>query len=315
MCQYGKKLILAPMAGFSDQPFRRLAREFGADEVVTELISANALVRSNRKTFDMARIHEAERPASIQIFGSEPFIMAEAAAMVEKFHPLFIDLNMGCPAKKVTRNGAGAALLENPKLAEEIIKRVTGAVKTPVSVKIRTGKNASSLTGLEVAKRAAGNGVRRISVHARTVADGFSGPVNYDAVADLKKSLAVEIIGNGGIASPEDARLWLERTGCDGLMIGRGAIGHPSLFRAIRNGVSCPPVEERETALRHMEWMEEFYGAGRALGPMVGHLIYYSKGLPDARQFRRDIAATQSYADLREVVERSFNKAVEFAVC
>jgi len=312
MRHHGYKLILAPMAGFSDQPFRRLARAFGADEVVTELISANALVRSNRKTRDMARLHPEERPAAIQIFGSDPAVMAEAARMVEEFQPLFMDLNMGCPAKKVTRNGAGAALLDDPQLAGEIVRRVVNAVKTPVSVKIRTGKYPANKTGLEVARLAAEHGAKRITLHARTVADGFSGPLDLDAAAHLKRTLDVEVIGNGNILTAQDARTWLERTGCDGLMIGRGAVGHPSVFREIREGRERAAAEDVETVLLHTEWMEAFYGQ-KGVGPMRGHLMYYSKGLDEAKRFRRELVSAETFGQLRAIIARYFVKTAECA--
>ncbi len=298
------------MAGFTDYPFRRLARELGADEVVTELVSANAIVRNNRKTLQMLRLHDDERPASIQIFGSDPAVMAEAAKIVETFNPLFIDVNMGCPARKVTRTGSGSALLGEPEKAEKIMRSVIGAVTTPVSIKIRTGKNPADKTGLEVAQRAADCGIKRITVHARTVADGFGGPVDYDTVAYLKKRLAVEIIGNGGIVSARDAALWVERTGCDGLMIGRGAIGRPSIFGAVRDKVEDAPKERLETVLRHIDLMEEFAGPG-GLGPMRGHLIHYSKGFDEARSFRKAVVSARSFEGLRAVVVEYMNDKVE----
>ena len=305
------KLILAPMAGFSDQPFRRLCREFGADEVVTELISANALVRDNKKTFDMIRLHEDERPASVQIFGADPAIMAEAASRVEAANPEYIDINMGCPARKIVKNGAGAALLENPKLAARIVKKVVDTVGTPVSVKIRTGKNAENKSGMETALRAADCGAFRITVHARSVSGGFSGPIDFEFVRELKNSVQAQIIGNGGINSSRDALRWLEECGCDGLMIGRGAIGRPSLFGAIRAGVEPPDTEEAETVLRHCEWMEEYYGPKRALGPMRGHLMYYSRGISTARSFRREINHAAGFDELKETVRYNFKSNVE----
>jgi tRNA-dihydrouridine synthase B len=310
MLQHCPKLILAPMAGYSDYPFRKIAREFGADEVVTELVSANAIVRNNRKTIEMMRLREDERPASIQIFGSDPVIMAEAAKIVEEYNPLFIDINMGCPIRKIVRNGAGAALLENPGQTAKMVKAVVDAVKTPVSIKIRTGKNSASKTGLETAMLAADCGVSRITVHARTVADMFTGPVDYDSVAYLKKRLSVEIIGNGGITSIGGAKEWLKRTGCDGLMIGRGAVGHPSIFRAIREGIEELPKEEAETVLHHIDIVEKHCG-GAGFGPMRAHLIFYSKGYSSAKSFRNDAILAKSYDEMRNVVMEYMGKLDE----
>lgn len=308
------KLILAPMAGFSDQPFRRLCMEFGASEVVTELVSANALVRDNQRTYDMIRIHAEERPASVQIFGSDPAVMAEAARRVESVNPEFIDINMGCPAKKVVKNGAGAALLADPKLIAKIVKEVAAAVNTPVSIKIRTGINAENKTGMEAAQLAVDSGAARITVHARTVSDGFTGPIDYDFVKQLKSRVHVQVIGNGGIGSLADARRWLDYTGCDGLMVGRGAIGHPSIFRSIPSGIELPDVEELDVVMRHCRLMEEYYGPRRALGPMRGHLMYYSKGIPTARRFRSAINDAETFDELKEAVRGNFKQYMESVV-
>jgi len=306
-------LILAPMAGFSDQPFRRLAREFGADEVFSEMVSANALVREHPRTRNMMRLHANEKPATIQIFGADPEVMAEAALMAEATGCSFLDINMGCPARKIVKNGAGSALLDNPGLAAKIVKKVARAVKTPVSVKIRTGKNPQNKTGFNVALMAEDCGAKRISVHARSVADGFSGPVDYDFVAELKKRLSVEVIGNGGIKSPGDAREWINRTDCDGLLIGRGAIGRPSIFTAIKTGADKPGMEDCKIILRHCDLIERFYDEKRALGPMRGHLMYYSKGLQTAGKFRKEINNAQTFGELKRIIRKHFENQMESA--
>lgn len=303
------KLILAPMAGFSDQPFRRLSRSFGADEVVTELVSSNALVQKNRRTHDMARLHDEERPASVQIFGSNPDVMAEAARMVEATGCAFIDINMGCPARKVTKNGAGAKLLNNPELAGKIFKKVVSAVKTPVSVKIRTGKDSNNKTGLAVAMHAAENGVKRITIHARSVADSFSGPIDYDFVNSVKKQCpSLEVVANGGIKTLEDARLWMKLCQPDGLMIGRGALGHPSIFNLIKNGYTDDHYESIETVMRHVELMEEYYGPSRTLFPLRGHLMYYSRGLLSAKKFRTEINLAHDLSETKNIIDKFFGK-------
>lgn len=301
------------MAGFTDQPFRLLAGEFGADEVFSEMVSANALVREHPRTRNMMRLHADEKPATIQIFGDDPEVMAEAALMAEAADCNFIDINMGCPARKIVKNGAGSALLENPQLAEKIVKKVARAVKTPVSVKIRTGKNPQNKTGFNVALMAENCGAKRISVHARSVACGFSGPVDYDFVAELKKRLSVEVIGNGGIKSLADAREWIKRTSCDGLLIGRGAIGRPSIFTAIKTGVDKPLMEASKTILRHCDLMERFYDEKRALGPMRGHLMHYSKGLQTAGRFRVEINNAQTFGELERIVRKHFEGSMENA--
>jgi len=305
------KLILAPMAGFSDQPFRRLCKKMGADEVVTELLSSNALVRDHKRTFKMAEIHQGERPASIQIFGRDPSIMAESAMLLEPLNPLFIDVNMGCPVKKVVKNGAGSALLENPKLAGEIVKKVVDAVKCPISVKIRTGKNAQNKTGFDTALAVADNGAKRITIHARTVAEHFSGEPDFEFVAKLRKRLSIELIGNGGINSYDDTINWIKKTGVDGLMIGRGAVGYPSIFKSIQNKENSRTVEELETIMLHISYMEEFYHPKQAIGPMVGHLMQYSKGIIDARKFRSDIASVGDYNELKKIAKEFFSRNLQ----
>jgi len=306
------KFILAPMAGFSDQPFRRLCIKNGADEVVTELLSANALARDNGKTLRMAEIHPEERPASIQIFGSDPHIMADAAMRIEELKPKFIDINMGCPVRKVRKGGSGSALLESPKLAGEIVKRVVDAVKTPVSVKIRTGKNSKDKRGLDVALEAAQNGISRITIHARTVEDMFSGPIDYTFASEVKKRVNVEIIGNGDIKSIKDAEKWLELTEVDGLMIGRGALGIPSIFSEMKNGRDAKPLENLDTILLHCQWMEEFYG-NHGIGPMRGHLMYYLRGMPLAKQVRGLINKAETFAEIRDIVEKFLGSKMEDA--
>lgn len=306
-----KKLVLAPMAGFSDQPFRRLCRRFGADEVVTELLSANAIIRNGKKTLRLAEIHNEEMPAAIQIFGEDPQVMAEAAKRVEGEGCSSIDINMGCPARKVRKHGAGSALLERPALAVKVVKSVVDAVKIPVSVKIRVGKNNEEKTGREVAIGAAENGAYRITIHARTVEGMFSGPVDYDFAAEIKGSVSVEVIGNGGIYTVNDALRWVEKTGVDGLMIGRGAIGRPSIFNAIRSGYEGPVIEELETILLHCEWMEEYYGPKYGIGPMRGHLMYYIKGFSEAKRFRAAVNSSNSFDEIKDTVTKYFINELE----
>jgi len=306
-----KKLILAPMAGFSDQPFRRLCRKMGADEVVTELLSANAIIRDSKKTLRLAEIHPDEIPAAIQIFGEDPQVMGEAAKRLEGEGCASIDINMGCPAKKVRRHGAGSALLETPSLAVEVVKSVVDAVKIPVSVKIRVGKNNESKTGRDVAIGASDNGAYRITIHARTIEGMFSGPIDFDFVAEIKESVSAEVIGNGGIYNVNDAVEWVEKTGVDGLMVGRGAIGRPSIFNAIRNGSEASVIEDIETILLHCEWMEEYYGPKYGIGPMRGHLMYYVKGFSDAKRFRASVNCANSFAEIKDTVARYFEKELE----
>ena len=221
------ELVLAPMAGFTDSPFRRIARKHGASLTFTELISSEGIVRSNRKTLELFRYTGEERPIGIQIIGKDPIVMGDAARIVEEMNPDLIDINVGCPDRKVSRNGSGAALLGNPRLLDLIVKSVVRSVKKPVSAKIRIGLDNENKNYLEIVKLLEDSGISMISVHGRTKAQMFCGKADWDIIKKVRENSRVPIIGNGDVRSHLEARERLKFSGCNAVMIGRGAIGNP----------------------------------------------------------------------------------------
>lgn len=301
-------VFLAPMAGVTDLPFRVLAREFGADLVVSEMVSAQALVYRNERTLRMLTIHEAERPCAIQIFGRDPKVCAQAAQIVhEQVQPDMVDLNFGCPTPKVVKNGDGAALLKDPELLGSIARAVVQAVPIPVTAKIRLGWDQDSINCLEVARRLEEAGVHWITVHARTREQFYSGDAQWDWIEKIKAKSSVPIVGNGDVFSPEAARALLEQTGCDHVAIGRGAQGNPWIFQQVKaymeEGVIMPPpsVEKRiAVALRHLNLKVEYDGEERAVREMRPHLAWYLRGVPYSAGVRRELNTATSV----EAVER-----------
>ena len=295
--ELASRYFLAPMAGVSEQPFRVLAFELGAGLCTSELVSAQGLFHINARTLTYLRYSPAvERPFSLQLFGGEPEVMGRAAAIAKEHGAQIIDLNMGCPVKKVTRTGAGSALLCDPTRAAEVVRAVHAATGLPVTAKIRSGWDDRSKNYLEVAEALVGAGAKAIACHARTRAQGYSGQADWRVIADLKRHLSGRalVIGNGDVRSVEDARRMTEETGCDAVMIGRWALGNPWVFRELLGGPK-PSAEERRTLmLRHFREHLAFRAHARGeASPTVrdvhgfrNHLGWYVHGLPGASQFR-----------------------------
>lgn len=289
-------LVLAPMAGVTDLPFRIICREMGAGLAFSEMLSAEALVRSQRRTFAMLATDPAERPVVFQIFGSRPEAMAGAARMLSDQPIDCIDINMGCPVPKVLKSGAGSALLRNVVLAKEILKAVAEASKLPITVKIRLGWDAKSIVALELARAAEQAGIAAITVHARTKVMGFSGTADWEMIRMVKESVGIPVIGNGDVRSAADAKRMIDETGCDGVMIGRAIEGNPWIFREakqyLETGVVPPPpsLEEREAVmLRHLNDVAAMLGRNIGVREMRKHLCWYTKGLPGGGEFRERI--------------------------
>ena len=286
-------VILAPMAGVTDLPFRLLCREQGAGCVVTEMVSAKAILYNNRNTKELMQIHPQERPAAIQLFGSDPDIMAQIAARIEDGPYDFIDVNMGCPVPKVVNNGEGSALMKNPKQAEKVLSAMVKAVKKPVTVKFRKGFNDTSVNAVEFAKMAEGSGVAAVAVHGRTREQYYSGKADWDIIRQVKEAVKIPVIGNGDIFTPQDAGRMMEETGCDGIMVARGAKGNPWIFRRINHYLDTgeilpgPSIEEIQAMiLRHGHMLAAYKGEQTAMREMRGHVAWYTKGMPHSAALR-----------------------------
>lgn len=293
-------LILAPLAGYSDAPFRLLCRRLGAGLCVSEMISADAIVHRQKKTCDMLRFFAAERPVALQLFGADPEIMAEAASFISGLasedRPDFIDLNMGCPVKKVTKKGAGAALMACPSLAEKIIRNVCQRTDIAVTVKMRAGVNATYKGAVEFAKMAEGAGAKALAVHGRTWVQQFSGQADWSVVMAVKRAVRIPVIGNGDIVSREGALLRLSESGCDAVMIGRAALKNPFLFHECGQ---APPGEIARFALRHLRLAMAY---GQTMAPLKMRLAAYFHDFRGSGQLRRQLVACASEAELRQAL-------------
>jgi tRNA-dihydrouridine synthase B len=302
-------IILAPMAGVSDLPYRLLIREAGAAMVCGEMVSGKALVYGNRKTIDLLRTDPAERPVSLQLFGAEPDILGEAAKIVEEQGADILDLNMGCPVPKVVKNGEGSALMRKPELVEKIIKAMVKAVDIPVTVKIRKGWDDSSVNAVEIAKIAEEAGAQAITVHGRTRTQLYTGKADWEIIRRVKQAVRIPVIGNGDVRKPEDAKAMLEFTGCDGVAIGRAAFGNPWLFKRTVHYLQTgqflrePSGQERiRTALRHLGLTLKIKGERLAVLEMRKHLAWYIKGLPKAAQIRAELNQTKSIVEMEQLL-------------
>ena len=304
-------VALAPMAGVADRAFRELCVEHGAGYVVTELISAKGISRGDKGSKELLQLGENEHPCAIQLFGDEPDTMADAAVKALPYKPEVIDINMGCPAPKVSGHGSGSALMRTPELAYEIVKQVVAAVPLPVTVKIRAGWDDSSINATEIAMLCEKAGASAIAVHGRTKKQMYSPPVNLDVIKAVKECVSVPVIGNGDICTAPDAKRMLEYTGCDMVMVGRGAMGNPWIFNEIvtylRDGIIPGPVtlEQRmETMLRHIQRLCEYKGEFIGMREARKHTAWYMKGLHGAAEYRRQASYLTTLDDIRALADR-----------
>lgn len=305
------KAVLAPMAGVADRAFRELCVSYGAAYVVSEMVSAKGLQMGDRKSKTLSVLSCAERPAAVQIFGSDPKTMAQSVQTVLEFKPEIIDINMGCPAPKIAGNGGGASLMKNPELAESIVRAVVKESTVPVTVKLRSGWDENSVNAVEMAKRAENAGAAAITVHGRTRAQMYSPPVNTDIIAEVKKNVTVPVIGNGDIADEQSAALMLENTGCDLIMIGRGALGAPWVFSQINaylehgRVLPTPPVSERmRVMIKHVETICGYKGESVGIREARKHGAWYTKGLRGAAKYRKELGSVSSLRELHEIAFR-----------
>ena len=286
-------LALAPMAGITDLPFRLICRRLGCGMTVSEMVSAKGLLYKNVKTTEMLRIDDGERPTAIQLFGSVPAELAEAARMVEASGADMIDFNMGCPVPKIVNNGEGSALMKNPQLAHDILAAMVKAVKIPVTVKFRAGWDDANRNAVEIARAVEAAGVSAVAVHGRTRQQFYEGKADWSIIADVKQAVKVPVFGNGDIFTVADGLRMLEQTGCDGLMIGRGADGNPWLFTALAAALrgeqlpQPPSLKERlAQAAEHLEMLISYKHEVVAVKEMRRHISAYLKGMPHAAEFR-----------------------------
>ena len=311
--QLRNNLVVAPMAGVTDRPFRMLCRRLGAGLAVSEMVASNSLLWGSEKTKRRAN-HEGEpEPKSVQIVGADPAMLAEAARVNVANGAQIIDINMGCPAKKVCNVMAGSALLRDESLVTRLLESVVRAVDVPVTLKIRTGWDRSSRNGVTIARIAEQSGIQALSVHGRTRADAFMGEAEYDTIAAIKAAVKIPVIANGDIDSPKKAREVLTHTGCDGLMIGRAAQGRPWIFREIEHflatGERLPepaPQEVRDILLGHLVNLYEFYGETLGVRVARKHISWYSKGCVGGAVFRHSINQVETPAEQRSMIEEFF---------
>lgn len=308
------QIILAPMAGVSDLPFRLLCRELGAGMVCMEMVSAKAIYYNNRNTDALMEIHPEEGPVSLQLFGSDPDIISDMAKRIEERPFSVLDINMGCPVPKVVNNGEGSALMKNPKLVEEILSKLVKAINKPVTVKIRKGFDEDHVNAVEIAKIAEQCGVAAVAVHGRTREQYYSGHADWDIIARVKQAVQIPVIGNGDVDSGEKAAQLLEYTGCDGVMIGRAAQGNPWIFREVTRYLETGEIpdaptnrEKKELILRHADLQLQYKGEYTGVREMRKHLAWYSVGMPHSNHFRQMINTMETMEELRQGVEEMFS--------
>lgn len=302
---------LAPMAGVADRAFRELCMSYGAAYVISEMVSSKGLTMQDKKSKELLFLSDAERPAGAQIFGDDPEIMANAALKAMEFSPDFIDINMGCPAPKIAGNGGGSALLKNPELIGKIVKKVVEVSPVPVTAKIRIGWDKNSINAVEIAKIIEAAGADAITVHGRTKDQMYAPPVSLDEIANVKKAVSIPVIGNGDIVDGKSAKLMLDMTGCDFLMVGRGALGNPWIFQCINAYLNKeanftePTLEEKmDVMLRHIGTLCEYKGVRIGMREARKHAAWYIKGIRGAAAFRQEIGQLSTMDELKALAER-----------
>ena len=304
-------IILAPMAGITDMPFRALCREQGATFSYTEMISAKALYYKNKNTLPLLQVAKGERPIAVQLFGSEPELLAQEALKLEEGPYDIFDVNMGCPVPKVVNNGEGSALMRDPEKIGQIVSAMTKVLHKPVTIKIRKGFSADQINAVEVAKRAEDAGAAAIAIHGRNREEYYSGHADYDIIRQVKEAVSIPVMGSGDIYKGKDAKRMLDETGCDAVMIARGARGNPWIFREVAHFLETgeelprPSVEEvKEMILRHARMLIDFCGENMAIRQMRKHAGYYVTGYPDASRIRREVNLCVTFSDLERTLTK-----------
>ncbi len=303
-------IILAPMAGVTDLPFRLLCKEQGAGLLCMEMVSAKAIYYNNKNTEALMEIDERERPVSLQLFGSDADIMSEMAKKIEEKPFDILDINMGCPVPKVAGNGEGSALMKNPELVREIVSKVVKAIEKPVTVKIRKGFDDAHVNAVEIAKIIEDCGAAAVAVHGRTREQYYSGKADWDIIRQVKEAVSIPVIGNGDVTGPESAKKMIEETGVDGIMIGRAARGNPWIFNQIKEYLETgvlpkkPELSEvREMMLRHARMQLECKGEYTGIREMRKHVAWYTAGYPNSAKLRGKINEVETYEELTELLK------------
>ncbi len=299
------------MAGVSDSPARKIAKEFDTDIVVSELISAEGIIRDCHRTWELARFDNPERPIGLQIFGARPESMAAAAAKLESLSPEFVDINFGCPAPKIVGKNGGSSILKNLGLLKTIVHDVVKAVSLPVTVKMRAGWDLSDLTYIEAGKIIEDCGATAITLHPRTKVQGFSGKSEWSMITELKQAVKIPVIGNGDILEPEDAARMFDETGCDAVMIGRAAMGNPWIFSRTKHYLSTGQIlpepsttDKIDLAIRHYDMMIDYYGLPAAVYKMRSQICYYLRGLPGNAEIKPVIMRLLAPDDIKDALRR-----------
>lgn len=308
--QLDNEVFLSPMAGVTDLPFRTICKEKGCGMLYTEMINAKALCYDDENTKKMLRMEKDEHPVAVQIFGSDPEFMGKAAKIMNEYPNEILDINMGCPAPKVIKNGDGSALMRNPKLAAEVLTAVVNNSEKPVTLKIRKGWDDDSVNAVEIAKIAEECGISALAIHGRTREQFYSGKADWDIIAEIKQAINIPVIGNGDVFEVQDAVNMLEKTKCDAIMIGRGAQGNPWIFNRINHYMKTgeilpePTLEEKiNTAIRHMNLAVAEHGDYVAVREMRKHIGWYLKGLKNSAKYRDQINKITDYKEVIAMLE------------
>lgn len=309
--------ILAPMAGVTDLPFRLLCKEQGAGLLCMEMVSAKAIQYNNKNTKALLEIHPEELPVSLQLFGSDPDVISEIAKRIEELPFSILDINMGCPVPKIVKNGEGSALMKNPKLVYEIVRKTARAIQKPVTVKIRKGFDDTCVNAVEIAKIIEDAGGKAVAVHGRTREQYYSGKADWDIIRQVKEAVSIPVIGNGDVVSGESAIAIQKETGCDGVMIGRGAQGNPWIFSELLEYEQTgkmpqrPSVEAiRKMMLRHAQLQMQYKGEYLGIREMRKHVSWYTSGLPNSAKLRDEINRVDNYEELEKLLEERLKEEI-----